>query len=65
MPATKGGVQPAPLVAAPQQAEESDRGRVLPRKDVKNEGRSGDVYETKGHIDKMPGEKSDIYVEVI
>jgi hypothetical protein len=31
-----------------------------PQKDVKNEGRSGKVYENKGSHDKMPDKKSDI-----
>jgi hypothetical protein len=31
----------------------------LTPKDVKNEGRSGNVYENKGLDDKMPDEKSD------
>ena len=32
----------------------------LTPKDVKNEDRSGNVYENKGPDDKMPDEKSDI-----
>jgi hypothetical protein len=32
----------------------------LTLKDVKNEGRSGDVYENKGISDKMPDHKADI-----
>jgi hypothetical protein len=35
-------------------------GEARVRKDVKNEGRSGDVYENKGRHDKMSLEKSDI-----
>jgi hypothetical protein len=35
-----------------------DKGLTL--KDVKNEGRSGDVYENKGNSDKMPDQKTDI-----
>jgi hypothetical protein len=31
------------------------------RKDVKNEGRSHDMYENKGSSDKMSGEKADIF----
>jgi hypothetical protein len=35
-------------------------GRALTQKDVKNEGRSGDMYENKGDRDTMPDSKSGI-----
>jgi hypothetical protein len=35
-------------------------GKPLPQKDVKNEGRSGNVYENKGLSDKMPRNVSGI-----
>jgi hypothetical protein len=36
------------------------RGNRAPLKDVKNEGRSGNVYENKGPDDNMPDTKDDI-----
>jgi hypothetical protein len=35
-------------------------GNLAHRRDVKNADRSHDVYENKGHHDKMPGKMSDI-----
>jgi hypothetical protein len=39
-------------------------GTPPPPKDVKNEGRSGKVYENKGSPDKMPDEKSGICAQL-
>src|ERR1039457_6327731 len=50
--------------SAPATVSHSDKQSITPsptQKDVKNEGRSGKVYENKGSIDKMPEKKSDIY----
>jgi hypothetical protein len=34
---------------------------ILQKKMLENDVRSGNVYENKGSIDKMPGKKSDIF----
>ena len=39
---------------------EKSHGRAVSLKDVKNEGRSGNVYENKGPRDKMSDTKDDI-----
>ena len=45
--------------------EQKDRfEEAFPSKDVKYEGRSGDMYENKDMHDKMPDEKTDITAEL-
>jgi hypothetical protein len=43
---------------------QSRSGKLFIQRDVKNEGRSGKVYENKGPHDKVPENKSDLVSEI-
>ena len=61
--AKDGGLQPAPAVAPHQCLREGPAGGTRRKKMLKKYERSPNVYENKQNSDKMPGKKSDIYVE--
>ena len=63
----RGSANPLEVKALPRPG---DRRRMMGRrgcstkKMLKNDERTHYVYENKGNMDKMPGEKSDIYVRM-
>jgi hypothetical protein len=56
-PLLVGGIRNSPRVAAEGNKTDGGSDRI---KDVKKEGRSGNVYENKGQYDTLPHTKSDI-----
>jgi hypothetical protein len=57
-------LRPLWRLISPRNQQKVACGGIVPRRDVKNEDCSGDVYENKWDADKMASKKSDIYGKV-